>query len=403
MRRMDNRGDFIQRLGLDISINILNQLDEPSDLVHACAVSRSWSRFALLEIVSELSSVTHVIEVENLIEPVKVSAGGSPEWERLRRDNRVYAFIAQGLTPWIKEDCIIEPISASSTDNYPDESIQNTLEPKDRIELRASYWSSKGESDPNVPEILTYKLVAQLCVVTEIQVQPFQAYFQYGFPIYSSRAVRFRLGYSRHPLEFDDDIREDMLIHHRWSDDDFIWTYTSPEFPVAQVSCTVAYIVCTVAYIVQSERWRNLRPVCFNANIAIEPLTCAYIHGFSLENELQKFKLPEAVLCIGGILQVELLGRVQKQEIDGLYYICVSHVQVVGRPLSSPFDIDMLDSSGKCTLKYNPKTLCCHSSTQLPEGEADTPSRLRTFTTRLLQLLGNGPVGFFSTGFLKRV
>lgn len=53
----------------------------------------------------------------------------------------------------------------------------------------------------------------------------------------------------------------------------------------------------------------------------------------------------------------------------------------------------MLDSSGKCTLKYNPETLRCQSSTQLLEGEADTPSRLRTFTTRLLQLLGNGPVG----------
>ncbi|KAL4595238.1 hypothetical protein ACB092_12G077100 [Castanea dentata] len=338
---MDNRGDFIQRLGLKISINILNLLDDPSDLVRACAVSRSWSRFeeeVLLELIlvhwlaligiidhkfrlckqlclklfPELSSVTHVIEVENLIEPVKFSAGGSPEWERLKRDNRVYAFFAQGLTPLIKKDCIIEPISASSTDNYPDERIQNTLEPEDRIGYRASYWSSKGESDPNVPEILTYKLVAQLCVVTEIQVQPFQAYFQHGFPIYSSKAVRFRLGYSRHPLELDDDTREGMLIHYQWSDDDFIWTYTSPEFPVAQ------------------------------------------------ENELQKFKLPEAVLCIGGILQVELMGRVQKQEMDGLYYICVSHVQ---------------------------------SSTQLPEGEADTPSRLRTFTTRLLQLLGNGPVG----------
>jgi hypothetical protein len=126
---------------------------------------------------------------------------------------------------------------------------------------------------------------------------------------------------------------------------------------------------------------------------------------------LQKFKLPEAVLCIGGILQVELLGRVQKQEMDGLYYIwsvshcfkappklgcyfhlfvhssyhcfasfsflhnqvvfvclfvsyfllimfwcSVSHVQVVGRPLSSPFDIEINNSSGKCTLKYNPET-----------------------------------------------
>ena len=39
------------------------------------------------------------------------------------------------------------------------------------------------------------------------------------------------------------------------------------------------------------------------------------------ENSLQKFKLPEPVLCIGGYLQIELLGRVQKQEMDGLYYI----------------------------------------------------------------------------------
>ena len=39
------------------------------------------------------------------------------------------------------------------------------------------------------------------------------------------------------------------------------------------------------------------------------------------ENSLQKFKLSEPVLCIGGYLQIELLGRVQKQEMDGLYYI----------------------------------------------------------------------------------
>ncbi|CAL5433490.1 unnamed protein product [Camellia sinensis] len=42
----------------------------------------------------------------------------------------------------------------------------------------------------------------------------------------------------------------------------------------------------------------------------------------SCENCLQKFKLPEPVLCIDGILQVKLLGRVQRQELDGLFYIC---------------------------------------------------------------------------------
>lgn len=42
---------------------------------------------------------------------------------------------------------------------------------------------------------------------------------------------------------------------------------------------------------------------------------------FEQESSLQKFKLPEPVICIGGILQVELLGRVQRQEMDSLYYI----------------------------------------------------------------------------------
>lgn len=39
------------------------------------------------------------------------------------------------------------------------------------------------------------------------------------------------------------------------------------------------------------------------------------------ENRLQIFKLPEPVLCVGGFLQIELLGRVQRQDVDGLFYI----------------------------------------------------------------------------------
>ncbi|XP_059451670.1 F-box protein At4g00755-like [Corylus avellana] len=349
MPKMDNGRDFIQWLGPDMSIKILTHLDDPSDLVRASSVSSSWHRFVIehglckqlcLKMFPEISSATHIIEVKNMIEPVNLNIDDSTEWERLKRDHGVYAFLARGLTPSIRKDCISKPISASSTDNYPDESIQNTLEPRDRVGHRAFYWSSKGEGDPSVPETLIYKLVAKLCVVTEIDVQPFQAYFQHGMPIYSPKAVRFRMGYPRTPLILDADIRDDWLAAHSWMDDEFVWTYTSPEFPMAQ------------------------------------------------ENFLQKFKLPEPVLCIGGILQVELLGRVQRQEMDGLYYICVSHVQVVGQLLLPPFDIEV-DPSGKCSLKYNPEMQCCTSSTQLTEGEASTPSRIRTF---LMQLLGNGAV-----------
>lgn len=141
---------------------------------HHAVIEHGLCKQLCLKMFPEISSATHIIEVKNMIEPVNLNIDDSTEWERLKRDHRVYAFLAQGLTPYIRKDCISDPISASSTDNYPDESIQNTLEPRDRVGLRALYWSSKGEADPSVPETLIYKLVAKLCVVTEIDVQPFQ-------------------------------------------------------------------------------------------------------------------------------------------------------------------------------------------------------------------------------------
>ncbi|KAK4350819.1 hypothetical protein RND71_030132 [Anisodus tanguticus] len=76
-----------------------------------------------------------------------------------------HAFLAQGLSNCMMEDCLIDAIHASSTDNYPEESILNTLKPGDRIGRRASYWSSGGENDPTVPETLTYKLISKLCLI----------------------------------------------------------------------------------------------------------------------------------------------------------------------------------------------------------------------------------------------
>lgn len=39
------------------------------------------------------------------------------------------------------------------------------------------------------------------------------------------------------------------------------------------------------------------------------------------EKCFQRFTLPEPVLCVGGYLQIQLLGRVQRQEMDDLFYI----------------------------------------------------------------------------------
>ncbi|XP_054786308.1 F-box protein At4g00755-like isoform X3 [Prosopis cineraria] len=354
MSEVENNGDFIRWLGPDLSIKILAHLDDPCDIARVAAVSSAWHRFVVenglgkqlcLKMFPELSVAAHVIEVDNTIEPIGYVPGNPMTEDYLKRNHKVYAFLACGLAPYMRKNCIAEAIVASSTDNYPEESIENTMEPRDRTEIRASYWSSKGESDPSVPETLVYKLISKICVVTEIHVQPFQAYFQNGHPIYSAKSVRFRMGYLRQPKELESNRDAKRIFRGK----DFVWTYTSPEFPMAQ------------------------------------------------ENRLQKFKLPEPVFCVGGMLLVELLGRAQKQRLDELYYICISHVKVLGRPLSSGFSAK-IHHSGRCFLKYSPQADSYFispppDSSQVPfslpsSGLSNSPSRLRALTYNIMQRAG---------------
>ncbi|CAK9145764.1 unnamed protein product [Ilex paraguariensis] len=312
---METRIDFLRWLQTDMALNILMFLDDPADLVRASAVSCFWRHFVIanglckqlcVRMFPQLSSVAHVIETSCCCKAKKsvgVESSNLMEWEALERDHIAYAPLFRALTGFALSDCIAGAVGASSTDNYPFESIANTLEPGDRVQRRASYWSSKGHRDPAAPETLLYKLSADLCVITQINIRPFQAYFQLGHPIYSAKAVRFRFGHAKSLEDIEGDLMHLPLLQP--ADDKFIWTYTSIEFPMAQ------------------------------------------------ENSLQIIKLPEPVLCIGGFLQIELLGRVQRQDMDGLFYICVSHVQVVGRSLPPTIGIEILEPSGKFSLKYD--------------------------------------------------
>ncbi|XP_076953095.1 F-box protein At4g00755-like [Bidens hawaiensis] len=352
---MEDCCDFIQWLGADMSIKILMCLDNPTDLVRASAVSSSWRQFVIANGLSKQLCIRMFPEVSNIANVIELNDGIEPLQNRYEtpaeRENRVFAFLARGLTSFMRKDCMLEAVVASSTDNYPQEGIHNTLEPGDRVDQRASYWSSQGAVDPTVPEVLVYKLTSNLCVITEIHIHPFQAYFQFGFPIYSAKAVRFRLGHLKPNYEFEINIKDKPSSALRFINESVVWTYTSPSFPMAQ------------------------------------------------ESRLQKFKLPEPALCIGGYLQIELLGRVQKQEMDEKYYICVCHVRAVGRPLSPAFDVDITDPSGKCTLKHDTDAEYC--SPTKSEGESSgSPSRFRSFTASirgweqmiLNTLLGGGVV-----------
>lgn len=118
----------------------------------------------------QLSRVVGVIELKKcaVIEPT-VGSSYSVELEDLEKDHRVYAFLARVCTSFHVQECISRAICASSTDSYPGKRIENTLSP-----CRAFYWSSKGQSNPAVPEALTYELVSEFCIITEINICPFQ-------------------------------------------------------------------------------------------------------------------------------------------------------------------------------------------------------------------------------------
>ncbi|CAM0878449.1 unnamed protein product [Alopecurus aequalis] len=365
--------DFLDFLGPDTSATVFTMLQHPADLARASAVSRSWREFVIanqfskaqcLRACPQVSTFAHA-EVRTTSgnrayhdqhqDNVAGSSNAHTEGERLARDHRVYTHLAHELlVPYTPKDCIIHCIGASSTDNFPEETIENTLEPVDRVDIRPSYWSSGGQKHPAVPECLIYKLQTALCLVDEIRVQPFKAFFQYGDPIYSAKCIRFKMGYPRSPLRPETlvcDENEGQLI----DDCNYVWTYTSPEFPMLQ------------------------------------------------ENDLQSFKLPHPVLCIGGVVKVELHGRVQKQAMDGLYYICVSHVQIVGKTLSRELGVAPRGKGVVLTYYPDPRR-CSVARSESSSGDDSHSSRWHGFATRFWHSSrSRGMGGLNQGGLLSRL
>ncbi|KAG2331096.1 hypothetical protein Bca52824_002276 [Brassica carinata] len=322
--------DFVKSVDTDMSLAILSCLDDPSDLVRASAVSRSWRAFVIKHSLSKnlcLKLFHQLRSVDRILETTSDDESSSSLMEDTtslpEREHRVYALLAKACTSFPIQSCIHDPIAASSTDRLPAESIFNTLDERDRVGRTPSYWSSAGHHNPSVPETLLYQLKADLCVITQLCIQPFQVIFHPGRPIYSSHYVRFRFGH---------------LDSHSQDKNNYVWTYTSQQFPMAQ------------------------------------------------ENRLQKFKLPEPVLCIGGYLLVEFRGRVQICDIDDLYYICVTHVKAMGRSLAKSFRVVDPDDSGKFGLKV--LSYGDPQETNDKEEEAG-PSVFRPMRNRRLEQLVN--------------
>ncbi|KAL6494038.1 hypothetical protein OROGR_031947 [Orobanche gracilis] len=339
--------DFLKYLETDTSINIMSFLDDPADLARASAVSRYWREFVIANKLTKQLCAKTFPQFYEIVDIVDTSRGETSSvgikienasgWEILKRDHKVYASLHQAITKSKVpvKDCIENAFSASSTDRFPSESIVNTLSPRDRFIRQASYWSSRGQSDPSVPETLVYKLKAGIWVITEICIQPFQAFFQPESPIYSSKSVRFRLGHPRPLSESGIDLLN--LPLYEPADDMFQWTYTSPEFPMMQV----LKIACN------NSSYQNPS----FASTDIYRLSC--LAGFKDRKQMDYFIYGEVTYKRG----MYMLFIYAVSLIASLCSVCF--VRALGRSLFPAFDMEVLEPYGfkKLVLKHDPEKL----------------------------------------------
>lgn len=134
-------------------------------------VESGLSKSLCLRLCPEVATVAAAAEVTR--SPPSTAA---PESGR-ERDFRIYsnlagAYVSDSAKP--SAECILHCIGASSTDDFPIETMENTLDEEEIINFRPSYWSSGGADDPEAPESLTYRLNSDICIVDEIRVRPYQ-------------------------------------------------------------------------------------------------------------------------------------------------------------------------------------------------------------------------------------
>ncbi|XP_051124484.1 F-box protein At4g00755-like [Andrographis paniculata] len=231
-----------------------------------------------------------------------------PSFIYLEKEHNMYnkLHIALSTARVFPKDVTKYVMGASSTRNYPKESPINVLLQSDLYTTKPSYWSSVGHARPDTCESILFKLDGSMCIVTDINIRPYLEWLHQGTFVYSARSVRFRMGYARCPEYFAMNANNFPLSHI--VDEHFHWGYTSVEFPMEQIYA------------------------------------------------LQKFTMPEPVLCLGGFLKIELSGMVQQDPVDSLYYHRIGAVNIYGHSLTPGFKFEPGD--GRILhFTYNPSEI----------------------------------------------
>jgi len=136
-------------------------------------------------ICPEAASFTRAVVVTRSPPPAASASESSQDAECRAREGEhaAYSYLLGALVSAKPAmDLIMRCVGASSTDFFPDETMENTLVPHEWVNHRHSYWSSGGKDDPDAPESLTYRLSSDLCLIDEIRVRPYKGAWQ-GMPL----------------------------------------------------------------------------------------------------------------------------------------------------------------------------------------------------------------------------
>ncbi|GAB4815952.1 hypothetical protein N2152v2_002998 [Parachlorella kessleri] len=301
---------------------------------------------------------------------------GAQQWPHVDegRTSAFYKRLYYRLSaPQARESLIASAIAASSTD-HPQERVDHLLSPIAHSRSLLCYWSSAGSEDENSVEVLSFALAHPLCLVRRIDLRPFKAFFQTGNPVYSPKAVRFRLGGmdcfgpQGKPLprmvlqQGAERVRPGSLARGTRAA-----LEAAAEAAAAHGGAPAAHQLPAGAHL--WEGFGGLGPVLLGPGVfvgagavfgpEVEPLPPGPQPGegqrrrrlqpeapllpastvwqspvFPMQQAdlLQEFEI-EPTLCVGGLLQIELLGKVQRQEPDHLLYACLAYVRALGVPL----------------------------------------------------------------------
>lgn len=354
---------------------------EADDLLRAEATCRTFKRAIEGHRLWAAKAATALPEVAHLINDMDTSdlegspqysanplRGMSPDDAALRRLSagckRLFSSAAATAEP---ETCsLISAAVASTSTDHPQEGVESMLYPVVRTQRLTCYWSSSGSASADSGEQVVFRLVHPLCLVTAVQLRPFRAFFQAGDPIYAPQRVSVGLG----GLPFA-----------------ALWLGPAPAAEEARARLNSRHFPRPPGHPGLHLAAARDREAAWAGEPSAPPppsnprrtwrdwMTLTQEVPVAQEDRVQTVQLPRRELCVGGYLHLNLLGRTQRQDADGLFYTCLGYVRAVGRPLYH-FSVVSETLPG-----------CVHDAT--PPAEAlDQPLRLKVHARELLKVLG---------------